>query len=162
MNLGIKHWIPFYPDIRINFITLRYPVMIIPCRDNFNWGINHWSSNLKVLTLDIKIKRLNKTISIHSSYDLWIFSDKGQRIKGQLIKGQLIKGQRIKGQLIKGQRIKGQLIKGQLIKGKRIIGQRIKGQRIKGQLIKGQLITGQRIKGQLAKWQRNKRQRTRE
>ena len=40
---------------QINFIHLRYPIIVIPCRYTVSWGINHLSS--KVPTLDIQIKR---------------------------------------------------------------------------------------------------------
>ena len=43
-------------------ILILFPVAVIPCRETFNWGINRWSSNLKVPTLDIKIKGLRLTI----------------------------------------------------------------------------------------------------
>ena len=36
---------------------IQYPTVILPCRDNFNWEVKHLSLNLKLLTLDIKIKR---------------------------------------------------------------------------------------------------------
>ena len=56
-NLRIKYWSPSYADQRINKIPLRYPVVFRPCRDNFKWGIKHVSSNSKVPTLNIEIKR---------------------------------------------------------------------------------------------------------
>ena len=70
----------YFADLPINLISLRYPVVVIPCRDCFNGVIKHWSSGgvkvlppppllypplllnsgpqvKKVCTLDIKIKR---------------------------------------------------------------------------------------------------------
>ena len=63
VNLVIKHWSPSYVDLRINSIPLRYPMVVKLCRDDFNLGIEHWSSNLKIPTLDIEIKCSNLTIS---------------------------------------------------------------------------------------------------
>ena len=50
VNLGIKHIMWWY---------------VFPWRDNFNWGIKHWSSDLKFPNLDIEIKRY-KINNIHS------------------------------------------------------------------------------------------------
>ena len=56
-------WSPSFTNLRINLIPLRYPVMFISYRYNLNWLIKHWSSNLKVPTLDVDIKCLRLTIS---------------------------------------------------------------------------------------------------
>ena len=41
------------------FYAFRYPVVVLPWRDNFNWEIKDWSSNIKVSTLDMKISRFD-------------------------------------------------------------------------------------------------------
>ena len=73
VNLWIKHWSPSTADLRINLIPLRYPVVVIPCRDNFNWSFKHWFSNMKVTTLDFKINHSRITISKHKLSDLRIY-----------------------------------------------------------------------------------------
>ena len=44
-------------DKLVNLIPVRYPVVVIPCVDNFSWGyFKHLFSNLKVHKWDFKIK----------------------------------------------------------------------------------------------------------
>ena len=43
-------------SLGINLIPLQYPVVVIPCWDNFYRGINHGSLNLKVPTMNIEIR----------------------------------------------------------------------------------------------------------
>ena len=47
---------------------------MIPIWDISNWGIQHWSSNLKVHILDIEIKQSRLTISTQSSYLLGLLT----------------------------------------------------------------------------------------
>ena len=58
VNVGIKHWSPSKSDLRINIYI--YHVVIKPCRENINKGINHLSSILKMPALVIKIKLHDK------------------------------------------------------------------------------------------------------
>ena len=43
---GINYWSPFYAELCIHLITFRYPMVAWPCRDNIDWVIKHWFSNL--------------------------------------------------------------------------------------------------------------------
>ena len=70
--INLEHWSQSYAmqiaDIWLNLILLEYPVKSISCcRINFNWGINRWSSDLKVSTLDIEIKCSTLDIEIKCS-----------------------------------------------------------------------------------------------
>ena len=49
-------------DRRIILFNLICPVVIVPCMNNFNWGIKYVSLFLKVSTLDTKITGLRSTI----------------------------------------------------------------------------------------------------
>ena len=53
-NIGIKRF-EFIAGLRIDLFPL-YPVVVITCRDLYNWEIKHWSLNLKAPTLNIEIK----------------------------------------------------------------------------------------------------------
>jgi len=67
VKLWIKHWSLSFADLQIS--PLRYPcIVVIPC-----WEIKHSSSNLKLPTLNIKIKRPKLTL-FHpkASFDLWL------------------------------------------------------------------------------------------
>ena len=76
LNLGIKHLSKSYADLRINLILLWYPVIVIPWRDNFNWGIKH----LKVTLFDIEILHSTFTISTLKFRSL-MFKSKKKKIK---------------------------------------------------------------------------------
>ena len=52
VNLEVQTCSPSYSDLRISLVPLRYPVV-----KNLKVGIKHLSSNLKIPTLDIEIKR---------------------------------------------------------------------------------------------------------
>ena len=54
---------PSYAYLRINLIPLRYPLVIIPSRDNLNWGIKHWPSKMPTSDIEIKRERLIKVPS---------------------------------------------------------------------------------------------------
>ena len=40
-NLWIKHSSSYYADLQINLIPLRYPKVVVLCRDNFKLWIKH-------------------------------------------------------------------------------------------------------------------------
>ena len=54
--LEIDKWLYNLPT-DYQLITLTSSISGKPCRDQFNLEIKRWSSNLKVLTLNIEIKR---------------------------------------------------------------------------------------------------------
>ena len=58
----IIHWSPSYADLRINLFVFDISWWSLSTRDDFNLGIKHRSADLKVPTLDIKIKHLRITI----------------------------------------------------------------------------------------------------
>ena len=65
VNLGIK-------NLRINLIPLRYPATVIPCRDNFNWGIKFKSAHNGYRNQAFKINTINTKVLI--IYLQYIFS----------------------------------------------------------------------------------------
>ena len=71
--LGIKHW--SNSDLRINLIRLWSHMMVLRCWVKFYWGFKCWSSNLKVLTSDIKIKRLSSYFGIYLIFIKMIETD---------------------------------------------------------------------------------------
>ena len=53
----ILHFFQIYRLIQF-LVDVHYTVIVIPSRDNLNWGIKHWSSNSQVLTLVIEINKI--------------------------------------------------------------------------------------------------------
>ena len=72
VNLEIKHWSPYYADMRIDLIPLRYPVVVISCRDNLDWGIKHLSSKFKSVHIRYRDKWF-EIIDIHFFIGFWKF-----------------------------------------------------------------------------------------
>ena len=73
VNLEIKFSSPSDADLRINLIPFRFPLMGLPCWDNFNWGIKHWFKNIQFGYRDQAYKRNSIYTKVYTSeYDCFL------------------------------------------------------------------------------------------